>query len=182
MSKMRINFLEEMSIRSKPPMTFEAFTKHIDNFYGLKEIGFSTDVLEYSYTDTSNKIQKFSNEEEYSQLMDVFNKGELDEVFVNLKGANTKKENKSHGGYLEFMQKVLDEERDKLETKLKLLLTDENIVKEIPNYLSVSKTHCFLCKAKYLIGPIYKCVICDDMNLCEKCSLLHEHPMLKVLG
>ena len=94
MSKMRINFLEEMSIRSKPPMTFEAFTKHIDNFYGLKEIGFSTDVLEYSYTDTSNKIQKFSNEEEYSQLMDVFNKGELDEVFVNLKGANTKKENK----------------------------------------------------------------------------------------
>ena len=138
MSKMRINFLEEMSIRSKPPMTFEAFTKHIDNFYGLKEIGFSTDILEYSYTDTSNKMHKFSNEEEYSQLMDVFNKGELDEVFVNLKGANTEKENKSHGGYLEFMQKVLDEERDKLETKLKLLLTDENIVKELPIYLNVS--------------------------------------------
>lgn len=182
MSKMRINFLDEISVRNKPPKNFEAFNSHIDNYYGLKDIYFSVDSLEYSYTDTAKNVFKFSNEEEYSQLLDVFNKGNLKEVFVNVKEEKTEKENKRKGGFLEFMQKVLSEETEKLQTKLKLLLTDENIVKEIPNYLSVSKTQCSLCESKYIIGPIYKCVICEDMNLCEKCSFSHEHPMLKVLG
>lgn len=183
MSKMRINFLDEISIRNKPPKTFQAFNNHIENYYGLKEINLSTDILEYSYTDTSNQRKIFTNEEEYSELLDVFSNGNLNEVLIDVKEAKPKKENKSKGGFLEHMQSVINEEIDNLKCKLELLLTNENIVKELPNYLTVSKTQCSHCKSTYIIGPVYKCVLCDnDVKLCEKCSVEHKHPMLKIIG
>ena len=80
------------------------------------------------------------------------------------------------------MQKVVDEETELLKTKLNLLLTDKNIVKELPIYLNVSQISCSNCNSLNIIGPVYKCVICDDYHLCDKCSYSHTHPMLKIIG
>lgn len=182
MVKLTIHFFNELSIRNKHPKTFEAFNNHIDIYYGLKEIGFSTDSLGYSYKAPDGNNKTITNEEEYKQFLDLFNQEEVSDIFVNVVNDIKEKEQKNKGGYLEYMQKVIDEETENLKTKLKLLLTDDNIVKELPINLNVSQIRCSNCNTLNIIGPVYKCVICDDYNLCEKCSFSHEHPMLKIIG
>ena len=182
MVQLTIHFFDEISKRNKPPQTYEAFNNYIDSYYGLKEIKFSTDSLGYSYKDPNGKNITITNEEEYAQFLVVFSQEEVSDIFVNVVNDIKEKEQKNKGGYLEYMQKVVDEETELLKTKLKLLLTDENLVKELPIYLNVSQISCSNCNSLNIIGPVYKCVICDDYHLCEKCSYSHTHPMLKIIG
>ena len=58
---------------------------------------------------------------------------------------------------------------------------ENNLHKEKKFHFGVK---CNICNSFPIIGCRYKCTICEDYNLCEKCEKIigsiHSHPLLKI--
>jgi len=46
----------------------------------------------------------------------------------------------------------------------------------------MKKYICDGCEMSPIVGVRYKCAVCEDFDLCEKCESVtdHEHPFLKI--
>lgn len=69
--------------------------------------------------------------------------------------------------------------------QIKNQLTSKKIVKEVQIVNDVSSIHfaitCNICKVKNFKGRRFKCLICHDFDICDRCEVknLHKHPLIR---
>mmetsp|Transcript_10030 Transcript_10030/g.11416 ORF Transcript_10030/g.11416 Transcript_10030/m.11416 type:complete len:113 (+) Transcript_10030:948-1286(+) len=76
----------------------------------------------------------------------------------------------------ELLPKILDECKDYFQKQK--ASHEENKFKQVIH----RNVTCDNCQASPILGVRYRCVVCEDYDLCSKCECedIHKHPMLKI--
>lgn len=79
--------------------------------------------------------------------------------------------------------KIREPKKIQEQVKPTIIAQDKPIEKEeISTEIVHSRVTCDECGTNPIVGIRYKCVVCPDFDLCEKCESksIHDHPFLKI--
>ena len=173
----------------KIPKTYEEFKKAVIDEYSLPKEKLPN--IFFTYLDGENNSIYVTNEDDF-----LYTRPFIETIVFNIEfkeNENIKKEKEQsidslllNGNIDAIIEKAnkkiieLKNEKKELEEK-EIKLKSEN--KKIPITIIHKDIYCNECK-NIMIGIRYKCCICHDYNLCEKCEnkygLEHNHPLLKI--
>ena len=178
---MKIKFSDVIVERKHLPKLFQNFKFFVENAFGLTYINLEIESLEFYFKEGENKT-KFFDEESYQKIRLLEEEKKINEIYIEVKIPTTPPEEKPiiDDNYGDYLFRVFQEEFKILNDNLKFMLPDKNILKELPEFITVNKIQCNGCNSSIIVGPLYKCVICDNEYFCEHCIDNHNHPTLKI--
>lgn len=179
---MKIQFSDVVVERKRLPKAFQNFKFFVENAFGLNDIGLEVNSLEFYYKDEEESKILINDEESYQEVKQLEEENKINEVYVEMKVRTVPPEEKpiEENNYQDYMMRVLNEELEILKNNLTFILPDKRILKELPEFITVNKIQCDECKSPLIVGPLYKCIICDNKHFCEECIAPHKHPSLKI--
>ena len=183
MKKIKLIFFEE-KVEIIKPKDFNALKNEIQTKYLLNPIDISELLIYYE----KPEIVYIENDDDYKMFYNL----SINNIFLDIKNNSQL--------YLNNLEIVKNEIKDKNE------IDDDKIIRKITKIckpiiekenmdnIKNSKDNkekiyhfgikCNNCSSFPIIGCRYKCTICEDFNLCEKCEKImgsiHSHPLFKI--
>ena len=174
-----------MSKKLKAPENFESLMASIEKIYKnndpnkiyrIKDL--KTEKIIKDQNDFESLILEHLTESEIKLLISIIDKPKIPEyqeernqIIYESNIILPKQEELSEEEQIK--QKI----RDMVQTKLKILEQSiiEDISKEINPPIIHKGINCSICGKKDIVGIRYKCSMCQNFNLCEKCEENNEH-------
>lgn len=180
-ARMKIIFSVVVVERRHLPKKYQNFKFFVGNAFGIKD-DIDIDSLEFSYKEGEESKTIFYDDESYNKLKLLEQENKINEIYIEMKPKTVPPEELpiTDKNYYKYLMRVLGEELGMLKDNLSILLPDKKIIRELPEFITVNKIQCNQCKSSLIVGPLYKCIICDNTHFCEECIDTHAHPCLKI--
>lgn len=171
------------------PETYSEFKKSLSNELVMD----ASDVEELTIKYKKNEEYKSINPENYSEFL----ANATDKIVLNIEINEKSKiferekekiinESKIQQEKEDYPESGIDKELMSNENKF-FEADNENNLERVSQYCSSVIHHgvqCLGCHVEPIVGIRYKCTICNNFNLCEKCerekSESHKHPFIKI--
>ena len=160
------------------PKNFESLKKLIFDEFCLKDL--EINEIEIFYFDKENKKIIINDDDDFQTFINTENNDLiLNVIEKSFKISSKEIESKN---FTEKITKCISNQIEIATNNIKnLILNEDNTLDKTKLNLNVHYNFsCKNCKKEFICGYVYKCLIEDDLNLCDKCSLNHEHPMFKI--
>ena len=178
MEKMKLIFFDE-EVEIKKQNDFISLNNEIERNYLLNKRDISELLIFYE----NPEINYIKNNDDYKTFFDL----NINKLYLDV-GVDSQLYLKN----LELVKKEIEDNDDtkiiKKITKIKKpVLIKENKENKLNNSNNNNYHYgikCNNCNLFPIVGCRYKCSICDDFNICEKCEKImgpsHSHPLIKI--
>ena len=184
MEKIKLIFFDE-SVDIIKPKDFNSLKNEIEKKYLLNQ----EDVSELLIFYKKPEIIIISNNEDYKTFydynintiyLDIKNNSQL--YIKNLELVKNGKENtKEEIDHIIIKRKVNKIKNPNLDNNLKTEINKNKFYEKNKSHYGIK---CSNCNKFPIIGCRYKCIICENFNICEQCEtkigIIHSHTLLKI--